>query len=788
MDFQTIVDGISKAACVLSIEKLDDGNYGSIRIVTGNRPYIDSIEKPMERVHMLRDKFVADTLYTDYMEKDINLEAACYRAAIQQEIVHSYAHPTRFDAWFDLTFLPLDPDSSDLCYCLYVMDISLMPDAHKLSSLSGDLASFVLETCIKLQNPDDFHAAMNEVCADIRELCGSEHCCILLMDTANRSCSVLCEAFSKNTDLLPMERYVDDAFYDIAYSWLDTLGGSNCLIVKNEQDMELIKERNPVWHNSITSAGGKTIVLFPLMFKNELLGYIWAINFTEEKAAAIKEVLELTTFILASELYSYRMIEHLKRLSYTDTLTKLPNRFASSDYVNDLIRRGKRFTVVSIDLNHFKSINDAFGFKAGNEVLKEVSRRWKAVADSKASEASEYITRLNGDEFLLIIHGYSSEETVRSTVQRYADALTDSMVIDNCDLYMTASFGYAEYPTDASTADSILSHADLAMNEIKNARSSDQILRFTADILKNERTLEIERVSTKMAKTQSLSLNPTKISGSCGRLMCCLRYEQEAYEELVKNVPKNGAFVETPMGYGNVAQINLLRQKVKVRLDGEENNLRTFDADEVAAIPGGRPKPGEPLPHVLKLVPKKQAELKEEPEDVWVMPPIFAEDTANLEAENTASEEKKTGGSSGRRRRGKKPSGQAAQSAEEKKSGQQPKAKQPQEPQPKSTADAGSAEKKPGGSSNHRRHRRGGKSSAGQQAPNPGKAPTDGPAKQAQSGGKKQGQAKPKNAQPAKTDGAPKTDEGAKKTGHRNHRNYHRKPKAKPSGGEANKQ
>lgn len=507
MDFQTIVDGISKAACVLSIEKLDDGNYGSIRIVTGNRPYIDSIEKPMERVHMLRDKFVADTLYTDYMEKDINLEAACYRAAIQQEIVHSYAHPTRFDAWFDLTFLPLDSDSSDLCYCLYIMDISLTPDARRLSSLSGDLASFVLETCIKLQNPDDFHAAMNEVCADIRELCGSEHCCILLMDTANRSCSVLCEAFSKNTDLLPMEIYVDDAFYDIAYSWLDTLGGSNCLIVKNEHDMELIKERNPVWHNSITSAGGKTIVLFPLMFKNELLGYIWAINFTEEKAAAIKEVLELTTFILASELYSYRMIEHLKRLSYTDTLTKLPNRFASSDYVNDLIRRGQRFTVVSIDLNHFKSINDAFGFKAGNEVLKEVSRRWKAVADSKASEASEYITRVNGDEFLLIIHGYSSEETVRSTVQRYADALTDSMVIDNCDLYMTASFGYAEYPTDAGTADSILSHADLAMNEIKNARSSDQILRFTADILKNERTLEIENIIRKALKKETIYFN-----------------------------------------------------------------------------------------------------------------------------------------------------------------------------------------------------------------------------------------------------------------------------------------
>ncbi len=108
-------------------------------------------------------------------------------------------------------------------------------------------------------------------------------------------------------------------------------------------------------------------------------------------------------------------------------------------------------------------------------------------------------------------------------------------------------------------------------------------------------------VSTKMAKTQSMSLNPSKISGSCGRLMCCLRYEQEAYEELVKNVPKNGAFVQTPQGYGNITQINLLRQKIKVKLDGADQSIKTFEVGEVAAVPGGRPKPGAPLPDVLKI-------------------------------------------------------------------------------------------------------------------------------------------------------------------------------------------
>ncbi len=88
---------------------------------------------------------------------------------------------------------------------------------------------------------------------------------------------------------------------------------------------------------------------------------------------------------------------------------------------------------------------------------------------------------------------------------------------------------------------------------------------------------EFQPVSTKMAKIQSMSLNPSKISGTCGRLMCCLRYEEEAYENLVKTVPKNGAFVETPAGYGNVTQVNLLRRTVKVKLDGEgEDVFKTY--------------------------------------------------------------------------------------------------------------------------------------------------------------------------------------------------------------------
>ena len=134
---------------------------------------------------------------------------------------------------------------------------------------------------------------------------------------------------------------------------------------------------------------------------------------------------------------------------------------------------------------------------------------------------------------------------------------------------------------------------------------------------------DFKPVSTKMAKVQNLSLNPAKISGCCGRLMCCLRYEQPAYEELVKNVPKNGAFVETPDGYGNVNQVNILRQTVRVKLDGDgDDAFRQYSADEVAAIPGGRPRDGSQPPHVLVLKPKAAAEPEPEP-DPWEMPELL---------------------------------------------------------------------------------------------------------------------------------------------------------------------
>ncbi len=101
---------------------------------------------------------------------------------------------------------------------------------------------------------------------------------------------------------------------------------------------------------------------------------------------------------------------------------------------------------------------------------------------------------------------------------------------------------------------------------------------------------EFQPVSIKMAKEQGLSLNPTKISGTCGRLMCCLKYEQEAYEYLLKSTPKVGAYVKTPDFKGYVEEVNLLTGKLKVKPEKSEDAAVIFDKADVTIIRDGKIK------------------------------------------------------------------------------------------------------------------------------------------------------------------------------------------------------
>ncbi|MBR4017645.1 MAG: hypothetical protein IKK11_07525 [Oscillospiraceae bacterium] len=149
---------------------------------------------------------------------------------------------------------------------------------------------------------------------------------------------------------------------------------------------------------------------------------------------------------------------------------------------------------------------------------------------------------------------------------------------------------------------------------------------------------DFQPVSIKMAKSQNLSLNPTKISGTCGRLMCCLKYEQDAYEDLLRTAPKMDSFVDTPEGRGTVIEVDLLRQRVKVKMEEHPEELRIFANDAIAILRSGKAKKNDP-PIPADLAPISGSKKREKPVETDESSPIFLESIRLRYSDETIAEE-----------------------------------------------------------------------------------------------------------------------------------------------------
>ncbi len=402
MDYKTFSEQFRPITCIISVETYPDGSYGNIRIVTGNTPYMNSMQyfDSIGAEGVAQKEFIPNQPYEYYLPKDLNFEDFCYRCAVLGQPLHSYVSPERYDFWIDINMLPIVSDKENVHYCSYTQTISKTVRPELMSEISPDIANIVLSTCLKLRGRTDLKAALDEVIIDIRDQCNAEHCCILLTDDNNRSCTVLCEALSKGTKLVSMNCYVDDDFYDIASSWRETIAGSTCVIAKNEYEWNILKGRNPIWYDSLQLAGAESIILFPLRSGNEILGYIWAINFNMSDAPKIKETLELTTYFIASEIANYQLIQRMETLSSIDMLTGVMNRNAMNNRIDEICSannyHAEKVGIVFADLNGLKRVNDKDGHFAGDMLLKNA-----AIALQRNFSNCE-IYRAGGDEFMVI--------------------------------------------------------------------------------------------------------------------------------------------------------------------------------------------------------------------------------------------------------------------------------------------------------------------------------------------------------------------------------------------------
>ena len=196
-------------------------------------------------------------------------------------------------------------------------------------------------------------------------------------------------------------------------------------------------------------------------------------------------------YVNKNMIEKYQKNNHYQAI--TDSVTGLPNRFACIELMESFIKSGVNFVLVSIDINNFKNINDIMGHEIGNKVLSEVAYRWRVLADARKTKTIDFVARLGGDEFALVIMGYKTPADVADTINSYKKKLEEVITIDNCDYFMTACFGYAEFPDDAMDTTMLFSCADAALHEIKRLNTGNCILRFSSSILRTEQNLEIER-------------------------------------------------------------------------------------------------------------------------------------------------------------------------------------------------------------------------------------------------------------------------------------------------------
>lgn len=184
-----------------------------------------------------------------------------------------------------------------------------------------------------------------------------------------------------------------------------------------------------------------------------------------------------TSVIITLLIYLYlRKLEShqntIAEFALTDTLTGLPNRRSFNDYLFELIENcnteNLKFAVVMVDIDDFKNINDSVGHDSGDEVLCQVVQRWKVVQCK-----NEFIARIGGDEFIIIIENYGSDDSLSQSIKKYSKALSERFVVKDNYFYISASFGVALFPNDTKNSSEIFRFADAAMYYAKKIANVD---------------------------------------------------------------------------------------------------------------------------------------------------------------------------------------------------------------------------------------------------------------------------------------------------------------------------
>ena len=409
--FQIMVDQLAKPCAVLSVEKNPDGTPGEVRIVRGNREYKEA----------MGGDYRDNMLYYELVPRVKQFEYSCFRAAFLQQQVHTYVQSKVEDQWSDLQLIPLHSDREDMGYCQFILEISEKRNRERMAAVSIHSAGAVLRSAITLLGTSDLQDRVGQVVQDLMELSGAFNVRILLADHENKQAINYCSkiVIEVPEDYEAPEEDPDKAVitYEVLCSWDDMIGHNTSLVVTTPEEMDALEARNPSWVRRLRAYGVETLMLIPLRHEHERIGYLYLCNFDPDKTTDVRELAELMSFFLGTEIYNEILLKRLDEMSHTDVLTGLNNRNAMIQRTQRL--RGSQepvpFGLVNLDLNGLKGVNDSKGHDAGDRMLINAAEILKKFFYQRD------LYRTGGDEFVIIATDITREVFERK-VERLREA------------------------------------------------------------------------------------------------------------------------------------------------------------------------------------------------------------------------------------------------------------------------------------------------------------------------------------------------------------------------------
>ncbi|MBQ4377919.1 MAG: GGDEF domain-containing protein [Treponema sp.] len=394
MDFQGFINTFAVPCAILSVQKVPGSRYGEIRIVKANDFYKDRMGIVRYRDQML---------YSELVPKDDKFEDFCYRSAVLKQKLHAYVETKGLNCWTDSDFIPLNCEENDLAYCAFFFDLTREPDPDKMSMVSHDTATDIIKNFITLRASTDFNTKVTTVIEDLQQETNSFCCCLLRLDSKNKKYEVLCEKFNDNS--IHVEDYNKLLSYDIVASWEKTIGLSNGIIIKDEEDIQKLEKINPLWAKNMRWVKINSLILYPLVQEKKHTGYLFITNFDTDNIVKIKELVELTSYFLSSEVANYEIMEKLEKISTIDLLTGVKNRNAMNLMVDSFVK-GETiipapFGIVFAKIKGLKQVNADNGHDFGDRLLKKAA----ILLEEHFPRCDIY--RSAGDEFMVVVPSIS---------------------------------------------------------------------------------------------------------------------------------------------------------------------------------------------------------------------------------------------------------------------------------------------------------------------------------------------------------------------------------------------